>query len=1058
MSRTPPPFIWRDRNYFVKMHSDLDFAPPALAARGIHVECFTLQNPLLVRPNQKLGRVLAAQAIIAEMVAMAAANAETTVPPHRPFEPVDHGFDRLSPDDSDRRSAAADADRGDSDDEQQPKDARDSERASADALILEPGDDEEEESENQGKDTARRGSEPEYPDTARDEEHPQEENDDDYASDNDAEPAAANVLEASSAEELVGILDESLSDLAPLRRAQLVATEQDNASVLPTVDSARDTARSASEYDNSFDAEEDAAEAGGNGDATGNKDELVDDDDDDVTANQVSHDTAALTATDDARDADETQQSDDEVVQDKEQEPADTDKQKADADEDEPSSSALNDADEDGGDNEDNNHSHEALEPPEPQDDVLAPAEDKPALLSPSALLETELHRLATAAGVDTTAIPDVDVASSLAWSSSSRDIAAALVHQETLDTVFNGSLIAVLRAYQLLPAMPQTAELLQTPAAAALHVNECLSRECLSIVDSVFAHVASELERALAAANPLISEIEIDEAVEATESVLAAVHTAAWRHVHTAVAYLQLLHATATRQHTKDNQTRLLSTGMSALLRVFYPYLVNLPREKLASSWRRIARALAPALPQLRDVVFLLDPTCKALLLVANACRDSGENDAVDAEQSCPKVTVVCDRSNVLETSVAVLWTKVIETQAKAPSSSSAACVLYPFFASSFGEKVVDGLRVEEGEGKGPLKEWTALLSRDMAAKWTDVPIDRSFDATASVEANGNKLIAPELARAIQPGYEVSWQSSDGERVARIVNKVADESTLLLDRGVATQSFALSDLSVRQSRHAYLEYVQASERFWLNAQTPESPANRRVLRVYGWYLATALAHYTTIDLVLHPLLFELVLDETHCVTLDDVRALDATLFDSLAQMKALPSADLRALLELEGADPDMRADAYIQQVVDEKFGPRSSLAWQLQELREGFRSVYSPADLAAAGVSAGNLAAVICGDAARASLDADFCVEDVFRVALDPDFVKCAPLRQTFWRVVNAFEPCRKRKFVKFVTGVETLPLPGTEVRELLPRATDEVSCCCVDKLTESPLLCMCA
>eukprot|EP00644_Phytophthora_capsici_P007620 jgi/Phyca11/20743/fgenesh1_pg.PHYCAscaffold_72_\ len=32
------------------------------------------------------------------------------------------------------------------------------------------------------------------------------------------------------------------------------------------------------------------------------------------------------------------------------------------------------------------------------------------------------------------------------------------------------------------------------------------------------------------------------------------------------------------------------------------------------------------------------------------------------------------------------------------------------------------------------------------------------------------------------------------------------------------------------------------------------------------------------------------------------------------------------------------------------------------------------------------------------------------------------------FWKTVNGFEPQLKRKFIKFVTGVDTLPLTGTE------------------------------
>ncbi|GLD96038.1 hypothetical protein PINS_up004716 [Pythium insidiosum] len=54
------------------MLHDLDFAGPELGVRGVVLDCFTPRNPLCIRPNQRLGRVLAARAIIDEMVEMAA--------------------------------------------------------------------------------------------------------------------------------------------------------------------------------------------------------------------------------------------------------------------------------------------------------------------------------------------------------------------------------------------------------------------------------------------------------------------------------------------------------------------------------------------------------------------------------------------------------------------------------------------------------------------------------------------------------------------------------------------------------------------------------------------------------------------------------------------------------------------------------------------------------------------------------------------------------------------------------------------------------------------------
>ncbi|KAF1791156.1 hypothetical protein GQ600_24675 [Phytophthora cactorum] len=48
-AETPPPFLWRGRNYFLKMFSDLDFAETELLARGINLDCFKQHNPLLIK-------------------------------------------------------------------------------------------------------------------------------------------------------------------------------------------------------------------------------------------------------------------------------------------------------------------------------------------------------------------------------------------------------------------------------------------------------------------------------------------------------------------------------------------------------------------------------------------------------------------------------------------------------------------------------------------------------------------------------------------------------------------------------------------------------------------------------------------------------------------------------------------------------------------------------------------------------------------------------------------------------------------------------------------------
>jgi hypothetical protein len=53
-----------------------------------------------------------------------------------------------------------------------------------------------------------------------------------------------------------------------------------------------------------------------------------------------------------------------------------------------------------------------------------------------------------------------------------------------------------------------------------------------------------------------------------------------------------------------------------------------------------------------------------------------------------------------------------------------------------------------------------------------------------------------------------------------------------------------------------------------------------------------------------------------------------------------------------------------------------------------------------------------------------------VFRVVLDDELAaSAAPLADALWAVLDAWPPTLQRRFVRFVTGTERLPLAGTEL-----------------------------
>lgn len=847
-----------------------------------------------------------------------------------------------------------------------------------------------------------------------------DEQEDDYDSDQGENEMKSPVtrghgLDMSSAEELVNILDESLSDWVNPSQSKASVPASDEPSTLSIL-TARSDVPSTSEYDNSF--EDDAGEKEEeNQDSHESMDKATapvttpseaDEDVEKPTPLEVSEPKVYEAVEKPAPPEVNEPEVLDELSTPEFNEPDSTEKKS-------PTAAA-----------EDNQSSELQETTPISSDDLphTSGLEKPESEIRNERLLE-ELRRLSEVEDLEAINIQAAQIGKCLSWKSDS-EIAAALSSQEPLDAALASSFYSVLAQFQFRPSIKQTEELLQTQTAKESRLSSCLWCECLCIADNVYGYLASQIQLAFECGNSLISEIEIDEAIELTESTLTGIHMMTWAHLRTAMELLKLIHSIATKD-LDDNASRV-SSGVSSLVKVFYPYMVNLPQEKLSSSWQRIAQVFGSISPDLSKLTFLMDPTCKALLLAASVDGSAlGDSTSEKDSAAFPKLTVVCERGNVLESSVAALWSKAFAKQ-----SLQSQFVLYPFFQSAFGEKIVDGQRVEEGEGKGPLKEWITLVSSEMAAKWKDVTIDLSFHGNASVEANGNKLIAGGFTHNLQPGHEVSWRSGDNEIVSRIVNKIVDQDTVLLDRGVSAYSFPVSELKVRQPRQAFFEYVQASESFWLSSQTQDTPENRRVLRFYGWYLAAAVSHYTKADLQLHPLFFSLLLDKRYRISLEDVESLDSTLHNSLVQMKKMSPADFTAFLELEDGDSFLSVDEYILQVVDEKFGDKSSICWQFQELRAGFHRVFSQEELASADIGAEDLTEIICGKAGRAvAQDSDFNIDETFRVALDPDFVKCLPLRRVFWRVVNAFEPQVKRKFVKFVTGVDTLPLPGTEVSQ---------------------------
>ena len=99
-----------------------------------------------------------------------------------------------------------------------------------------------------------------------------------------------------------------------------------------------------------------------------------------------------------------------------------------------------------------------------------------------------------------------------------------------------------------------------------------------------------------------------------------------------------------------------------------------------------------------------------------------------------------------------------------------------------------------------------------------------------------------------------------------------------------------------------------------------------------------------------------------------------------------------------------------------------------LDELRTGFQSAVRLTWCKAVGMTAADLRLLVCGNVEGANDNRDFNVRDLFRLRLDDDVSDNAALQTALFGAINAMSPTSKRMFLKFVTGVDKLPLPKTE------------------------------
>uniref|UniRef100_H3HDH8 Uncharacterized protein n=1 Tax=Phytophthora ramorum TaxID=164328 RepID=H3HDH8_PHYRM len=614
-AETPPPFLWRGRNYFLKMVSDLDFAETELPARGVNLDCFRQTNPLLIKPNQKLGRVLAAHSIIMEMVEFA-----------KDMTPME--LLALSG----RMRDSSREERGTSQEKFQTQT-----NSSPDLAGLVGGD-------NSGVRHSMGEAE-------------------------DGNPGRKQELERhdhESAADLVDLLDESLDFMRgnPSRESVIIPTEQSN--------------------DNDSTAGKMEPEEDGRprmDDSVSEKQEALDM----PTGNQSDYEDNSMGYNEHKVDLSNVEAAVSQLVLDLPQLPpetADDNSEKVGSneatDEDLPEQGALVNTSEPVPDNTQSSSRTDSSDNQSEYDNSFdAEAGDEDVERSDVKQIQLEGVLKSPESAEITVAAPPNE-------STDAEDATAVL--DSPIDPPGSPKKVSTSEAeendasdYENSFNEDADEDKANNDADAEMHLID----ECKYVLDDISSAVAVAIQRSLESKNPLVSEIEIDELLEVAEGVRQEYHDSTW-------TYLKITSTLLIFLRSSDNGIFTHEAPAS----VFYPYLVNQPREELRDNWH----------------------------------------------------------------------------------------------PSSFGEKLVDGVKVEEGEGKGPLKEWFGLVGTQLASKWKQIPTNKfslEVDSTQAT-ASGNAITIPGAADLICPGFMLEWETSGGEKISRVVNKCGENDTFLLDREYA--------------------------------------------------------------------------------------------------------------------------------------------------------------------------------------------------------------------------------------------------------------------------------
>jgi hypothetical protein len=283
---------------------------------------------------------------------------------------------------------------------------------------------------------------------------------------------------------------------------------------------------------------------------------------------------------------------------------------------------------------------------------------------------------------------------------------------------------------------------------------------------------------------------------------------------------------------------------------------------------------------------------------------------------------------------------------------------------------------------------------------------------------------------------------------VVAVVERVADDGQSVFVSSPLPFAVAEAPFTLAEPTAPLLVYKQGSESYWPNEQLMESMELKQHYLYLGWLLGASLINRSHLDIRFpRPWLAQLMAAqiekpstvkaeqstasaspwEVFSPTLSDLAALDETLLQTVAQVESMSAKDLRDVLEAEELPTTTTKDTYLAHMVYEL--TVGCVQWQTDAVRRGLQAALGAGGRAAlveAMVDVHDFAELISGP--RVAANEDFEVRKVYRVVSPGEASEFPDLMPAFWAVIDAWAPQQKRQFLRFVTGVDRLPAPGSE------------------------------